>query len=275
MRVIPGNLICLLKNWYAGQEAMVRTIDGTMDWFIIWKECIRAAYCHPVYLAYMQITSWKMSGCVNHKQESRLLGEISTSCWELKSRLKTQHSKNKNHGIQSRYFMADKGGEKDTVTDFNFLCSKITATMNLKDVYYLEEKVGQTSLQFHHSVVSDSLWLHGVQHARLPCPSTNPRAYSNSCSLSQWWHPTNSSSVVPFSSRLQSFPVSGSFQWVCSLQQVAKLLELQFQHQSFQWYSGPISFRIDWFDFLAFQGTLKHLLLLLSHFSRVWLCATP
>ena len=66
-------------------------------------------------------------------------------------------------------------------------------------------------LQFSHSVVSDSLWLHGLQHARLPCLSPTPRACSNSCPLSQWCHPTISSSVVPFSSCPQSFPASGPF----------------------------------------------------------------
>ena len=65
--------------------------------------------------------------------------------------------------------------------------------------------------QFSRSVMSNSLWPHGLQHIRLPCPSPTPRAYSNSCALSQWCHPTISSSVVPFSSCLQSFPASGSF----------------------------------------------------------------
>ena len=65
--------------------------------------------------------------------------------------------------------------------------------------------------QFSHSVVSDSLWPHGLQHARLPCPSPSPGACSNLCPLSQGYHPTISSSVVPFSSRLLSFPASGSF----------------------------------------------------------------
>ena len=67
------------------------------------------------------------------------------------------------------------------------------------------------SVQFSHSVVSDSLRPHGLQYARLPCPSPTPRACSNSCPSSQWCHPTISSSVVPFSSCLQSFPASGSF----------------------------------------------------------------
>ena len=67
------------------------------------------------------------------------------------------------------------------------------------------------SVQFSSSVVSDSLRPHGMHHARAPCPSPAPRVYSNSCPLSQWCHPTISSSVNHFSSRLQSFPGSGSF----------------------------------------------------------------
>ena len=66
-------------------------------------------------------------------------------------------------------------------------------------------------LKFSHSVVSNSLWTHGLQHTSLPCPSPTPGACSNSCPLSQWCHPTISSSVIPFSSSLQSFPASGSF----------------------------------------------------------------
>ena len=69
-----------------------------------------------------------------------------------------------------------------------------------------------SSVQFSRSVVSDSLRPHGLQHARPPCPSPTPRAYSSSSPLSWWCHPTISSSVVPFSSCLQSFPASGSFQ---------------------------------------------------------------
>ena len=68
-----------------------------------------------------------------------------------------------------------------------------------------------SSVHFSCSVVSDSLRPHGLQHARLTCPSPTPRAYSNLCPLSQWCHPTISSSVNPFSSCLQSCPASGSF----------------------------------------------------------------
>ena len=66
------------------------------------------------------------------------------------------------------------------------------------------------SVQFSHSVVCDSLWPHGLQHTRFPCPIPTPRAYSNSCPSSWWYHPTISTSVIPFSSCLQSFPASGS-----------------------------------------------------------------
>ena len=102
--------------------------------------------------------------------------------------------------------------------------------------------------------MSDSLRPHESQHARPPCPSPTPGAYSNSCPLNQWWHPTISSSVIPFSFYLQSFPHQGLFQWRSSSHQVAKVLEFQLYHQSLQWI-----FRTDWLDLLAVQGTLKTL----------------
>ena len=68
-----------------------------------------------------------------------------------------------------------------------------------------------SSVQFSGSAVSDSLRPHGLQHARPLCPSSTPRVASNSCPLSQWCHLTISSSVIPFCSRVQSFPASGSF----------------------------------------------------------------
>ena len=67
------------------------------------------------------------------------------------------------------------------------------------------------SFQFSCSVVSDYLQPLGLQHPRFPCPSPIPRAYSNSCPSHRWCHPTISSSVIPFSSCLQSFPASGTF----------------------------------------------------------------
>ena len=74
---IPDHLTGLLRNLYAGQEATVRTGHGTTDWFQIGKEYVKAVYCHPAYLTYMQSTSCEMLGWKNHKLESRLPGEIS------------------------------------------------------------------------------------------------------------------------------------------------------------------------------------------------------
>ena len=74
---IPGHLTCLLRNLYVGQEAAVRTGHGRTDWFQIGKGCIKAVYCHPAYLTYMQSTSGEPLGWKKHKLESRLPGEIS------------------------------------------------------------------------------------------------------------------------------------------------------------------------------------------------------
>ena len=110
------------------------------------------------------------------------------------------------------------------------------------------------------AVMSDSLQPHGLQHTRLPCPSPSPRASSNSCQLSWWWHPTISSSVIPFSSRLQSFPASVfSNESVFSIRW-PKYWGFSFSISPSNEYSGLISVRMDWLDLLEVQGTLKSLL---------------
>ena len=76
---IPDHLTCLLRNMYAGQEATVRTGHGTTSSSKLGKEYIKAVYCHPAYLMYMQSTSCKIPGWMKHKLETRLLGEISTT----------------------------------------------------------------------------------------------------------------------------------------------------------------------------------------------------
>ena len=107
--------------------------------------------------------------------------------------------------------------------------------------------------------------LHGLQHTRLPCPSPTPRTYSNSCPLSWWCHPTNSSSVIPFSSCLQSFASSGSFQmsqfFASGGQSIGVVI---FSIGPSNEYSGLISFKMEWLDLLVVQGTLKSLL---QHYS--------
>ena len=93
--------------------------------------------------------------------------------------------------------------------------NSVTLSMCILSSYLMSLLILTTTLmgsvQFSHSVVSDSLQPHRQQHARLPCPSPTPGVCSNSCPSCRWCHPTISSSVVPFSSCLQSFPASGSF----------------------------------------------------------------
>ena len=118
-----------------------------------------------------------------------------------------------------------------------------------------------SSVQFSHSVVSDYLWCHGLQNVRLPCPSQTPGACSNSCSLSQWCHPTISSCVsspLPPSFNLSQDQVL--FQWVSSCFKWPKYWTFGFSISPSNEYSGMISFRKYWFNFLAFQGSLKSLL---------------
>ena len=104
--------------------------------------------------------------------------------------------------------------------------------------YYLTP--ARILLLFSHSVVSDSLRPHGLQHARLPCPSPSPGACSTSCPLCRWCHSVIASSIVPFSSCLQSFPASGSFPMSQFFASNGQSMELQLQHQSLQWI-----FRVD------------------------------
>ena len=109
--------------------------------------------------------------------------------------------------------------------------------------------------------MSDSLRPHGLQHARLPCPSPTPRACSNSCLLSQWCHPTISSSVVPFCSCLQSFPSIRAFSSESVLCiRWPKYWSFRFSISLSNEYSGLISFRMEWVNLLAAEVTLKSLL---------------
>ena len=110
------------------------------------------------------------------------------------------------------------------------------------------DKVSVDTLLCSHSVVSNSLQPHGLQHTRPPCPSPTPGVYPNSCPLSRWCHPTISSSVSP-PPALNLSQHRGLFKWVSSSRQVAKVLEFQLQHQSFQWtprtdllYDGLVGF---------------------------------
>ena len=150
-----------------------------------------------------------------------------------------------------------------------------TALRDIKSLeHYLSIRLFCISVfQFSHSVVSNSLWPHGLQHARLPCPSPNLRACSNSCPLSWWCHPTILFSVAPFSSCLQSFPTSGSFQMSqfftgggqsIGVSASASVLPVNIQ----DWY--PL--RMDWLDLLGSPCSPRTLKILLQyHSSKAWI----
>ena len=117
-------------------------------------------------------------------------------------------------------------------------------------------------IQFSHSVLSDSLWPHGLQHARLPCPSSTPRACSNSCSSSQWCHPTHHLILCcPLLLPPSIFPSIRVFSNESVLhRRWPKYWSFSFSISPSNEYSGLIFFRTDWLDLCAIRGTLKSLL---------------
>ena len=166
---IPDLLNCLQRNLDGAQEATVRTRHGSMDWFEIGKEYVKAVYCHPAYLTCMQNTSCEMPGWMKHKLESRLQGEISrTSDMQMtppfgkkqrgtKEPLDEGEREREKAGlkfnIQKTKIMASgpitswqiDGEAMETVTDFISRAPKslqmVTAAMKLKETCSLEEKL--------------------------------------------------------------------------------------------------------------------------------------
>ena len=137
----------------------------------------------------------------------------------------------------------------------NFILPRLLWSLN--EVMYKKHNVCVSFSQFSRSVVSNSLWPHGLHHSRLPCPSPTPGVYSNPSPLSQWCHPTISPSVVPFSSCLQSFSIR-----VFSSESILhikwpKYWSFSSSISPSNEHSGLISFRMDWLDFLVVQGALK------------------
>ena len=128
---------------------------------------------------------------------------------------------------------------------------------------------------FSCSVVSDSFWPHGLQHARLPCPSPTLGACSNSFPSSRWGHPTPWSSVIPFHLLPSIFPSIRVFASESVLHmRWPKYWSFSFSISPFNEYSGLISFRIYWFDLLAVQGSLKSLLQHHSSKASLLQCST-
>ena len=160
----------------------------------------------------------------------------------------------------------------------------VSNDLGLKWHWELHAEESLSSVQFSRSVVSDSLRPHEPQHPRPPCPSPTPGVHPNPCPLSQWCHPTISSPVVPFSSCPQSFPASGSFQisqlfasggQSTGVSASTSVLPMNIQDWSPLGWTGWISLQSKGLSRVFSNTTMSSLLLPLSHFSRVRLCATP
>ena len=140
------------------------------------------------------------------------------------------------------------------------------------------------SVQFSCSIMSPSLQPHGLQHARPPCPSPIPRAYSNSCPLNQWCHPTISSSVIPFSSCPKPFPASRSFQisqfFTSAVQSIGvsasvSVLPMNIQDWFPLWLTGWISLQSKGLSRVFSNTTVQKHQFFSTQFSFVQLSATP
>ena len=180
------------------------------------------------------------------------------------SKVENLHTQKNSHANVYCSFIHDDQNFEVTKMFFSRWTDKLIGVQPDNRILFSDEKkwvVKTCSVQFSCSVMSNSLQPRGLQHFRLPCPSPTPRACSNSCPSSWWCHLIISSSVIPFSSFIQSFSASGSFptsQFSSGGQSIGVLASASVLPSNE--YSGLISLRIDWLDILVVQGTLKSLL---------------
>jgi len=192
---ILDHLTCLLRKLYAYQEATVQTRHGKTDWFKIGK-----GVCQGCILP----------SCLINLRMKLLAAQSCLSLCEPINYNAPGFSVKRNLMVRILKwivipFSSVSSWHRDWTQVSSIACKFFTIWATREALY-----VEFNSVQFNCSVVSDSLWPHGLQHVRLPCLSPTPKAYTNSCLLRRWCHPTISSSVSSFSSCLQSFPASES-----------------------------------------------------------------
>ena len=193
---IPEHLTCLLRNLYASQEAIVRTRHETMDWFKIGKGVHQGCILSPcLFNLYAEDIMW--SARLNESQDSiKIAGRNIKNLRYADDTILMAASEEE---LKSLLMKVKEESEKADLI-LNIQKTKIVASSSFSSVQFIS--VTQLCLTLCESRDCST---------RPPCLSPTPRVYSNSCRLSWWCHPTISSSVVPFSSHLQSFPASGSF----------------------------------------------------------------
>ena len=218
------------KNWCFWTAVLEKTLESPLD----------CREIQPVYPKIIQ--SWAFIGMTDAEAESPILWSPDVKNWltrkdpdagkdwrqEEKQTIEDEMV-GWHHWLDGHEFEQAPGvgdGQGGLVCCSPWGCKELDMTDWLSLHY---------SVQFSHSVVSDSLRPHGLQHARLSCPSPTPRACSNSCLLSQWCHPPSYPLSSPSHPAFSLSQHQGLFQWVSSSHQLAKVLELQPQHQSLKW----------------------------------------
>ena len=144
------------------------------------------------------------------------------------------------------------------IMSFSWSYSREEDILKWTTLEYVITLIILSSVQFSHSVLSDSLQSHGLQQVSPPCPSKTSRVYPNSCSLS-WWNIQPSHPLLSLSPVFNLSQYQGLFKWISSSLQLPKYWSFRFNISASSEYSGLVAFRMDWLDLLAVQGTLKNL----------------
>ena len=192
---IPDHLTCLLRNLSAGQEATVRTGHGITDWFQIGKGIHRGCILSPCLFNFYVEYIMRNTGLEEAPAGIKIAGK----------------NINNLRYADDTTLMAESEGLKSILIKVKEESEKVGLKLNMQKTKIMASGL-ITSWQIHGSVMSDSLRTHGLQHARPPCPSPNPRVYPNSCPSSWCCHPTISSSVSPSPPDLNLSQHQGLFQ---------------------------------------------------------------
>ena len=235
-------LLSLTHIWCWSSNTLVRTGQGSTDWFQIGtgvhQGCILSLCVFDLYAEYIMWNSGLDEGQPGIKTAGRNINDL-------------RYADNTTLKAESEEEL------KSLLIKMKKECEKAVLKLNIQKTNIM----ASDPIQFSSVQSCPTLRPHELQHARPPCPSPTPGVHSDSCPSSQWWHPAISSSVVPFSPAPNPSQHHSLFQRVNSSHEVAKVLEFQLQHHSFQWTPRADLLQNELVAvLLAVQGTLKSLL---------------